>query len=720
MWSSNSVIRSGRHVYKCGYKSKLTNLVLENAFYIRFFVFTIFRMLHNVVMKATFKRAEENDENQACPFYISDKSSFVPPDDIVDMVEKQGTSVVIKKTLNQAEFHALFRDVSKYLPNQPKNNYVVGNPSTLLACSSRVATQNLTARFVAKQPREFSESMACNLPPAELSDFVTKEKTIQDLRKDFTVDGLQTFLMHFLKTYSRTDLPKYIKSEMKLAKKTIKNAIYTMANARTKKMSNWRFFHIDWVFPALGCFNQFYQFSFRNDSEYIFYLLKFRHQQQYGRYPVPAVPFCLSRLVPERDLMIHHLATLDDESDRNTRQYCPKDTKHEEFLMSMRAIAEGAWRGSHHEVLAFATHILCNDDILFHPYWKKYYFFVWGEVAVSLAKLNMPQTFSYSCLEKMKDYAEKCFSFDLDTLLYQQKVASAYGKHEMEELLFERILEHVPKHSCFFRNAIMVHMSCVKKQIEDLLAKSFSFRKQGINTFNSFFGMDVRKNAMVKFEDGIEDLIDKHKLLMHKMCCTFKNEKKRTVFEQQLALMQLYEELLMSIKYQYGSKNKWNLIEASLVLTNAHEKHFATFYNKGHMTDDEYMAKMATIKRELEKQTKVTNHQVWADVCFSHFLMLTVVGFERQHVLDYFYDEAHNIYNFHKHPRALTMKMHLVEHSQYPQDFGNAVEPTIEKNVTIQWLIRNAPNVKQFIRLGISSAERFDLWLSHFEWQAIN
>jgi hypothetical protein len=113
-------------------------------------------------------------------------------------------------------------------------------------------------------------------------------------------------------------------------------------------------------------------------------------------------------------------------------------------MVVMTAIAENAWRGAHHEVLAYAALALCNDEMHYNPYWRKYYFFVWGEVAVSLAKLNMPETFAHSCLANMSEFALNCVSFELDTLLYKQKVASAYRQCEQEKKYMKMILSIAP------------------------------------------------------------------------------------------------------------------------------------------------------------------------------------------------------------------------------------------------------------------------------------
>ena len=81
-------------------------------------------------MKTTFERAGQKESEKACPYHISDNSSFIPPDDIVESLERNGHNVIVQKTLSSAEFHALFRDMSKYFDNQPKDTYVKGNPTS--------------------------------------------------------------------------------------------------------------------------------------------------------------------------------------------------------------------------------------------------------------------------------------------------------------------------------------------------------------------------------------------------------------------------------------------------------------------------------------------------------------------------------------------------------------------------------------------------------------
>ena len=669
----------------------------------------------SVVMKATFERAGEFSPLKLCPLHITDKSPFIPPEDVVQLLEKNGQDIVVTQTLDAAKFNLMFRDLSKHFNIQPKEKLaVVGMPKSLVATCGNVVTDKMTARYVASQPKEISEVLACNLPPQELVDFILSETTLKSLKEKYSIDGIQMLMLHFLKTYSRNDLPDYIKKELKLAKKFLKSECYKLSlNNKTNKSEYSKYCHIDWTFVALGCFNQLLSCGYNNSLEYIFFKSKFREHQNCVRSPIPHTPFCLSRLIPERECFIEHLTVL--EEDRNTRVYKPRNTKHEEFMVGMNAIAENAWRGAHHEVLAHAAVLLCNDDMLYNQYWKKYYFFVWGELAVSLAKLNMPETFSHSCLTKMKEFSVKCISFDLDTLLYEQKVASAYRQCDKEKKIMKLILTLVPKHSRFYRNSVMVHLSSRKREFENMLAYAYLVRKERTDDPAKYFGFDLKQSAMTRFEDSILDQLVEHKQLLHKMCATFKRESRCEIFKQQLLLVEMYDDLLSFIKFGWKLKRKWRMIEASLANSTCNERHFVSFHLK-FIDEDTYKRQMLALKRDVEIQTKVVNHQAWANICFSHFLFLKAVDSTAE-ILDFFRQEALQIYSFHNNKR----KRFLVDDLAHTFNLETCdEEPKIEPHCTIQWIIRNAPNVKGFIRLGISSAERFDIWSTHFIWERMN
>ena len=71
-------------------------------------------MLHNVVMKVTFERVGGGEKAKGAddsPFQIMDNSGFTPADDIVASLETNGHSVLIERTLNAANFQAIFLNI---------------------------------------------------------------------------------------------------------------------------------------------------------------------------------------------------------------------------------------------------------------------------------------------------------------------------------------------------------------------------------------------------------------------------------------------------------------------------------------------------------------------------------------------------------------------------------------------------------------------------------
>ncbi len=165
-----------------------------------------------------------------------------------------------------------------------------------------------------------------------------------------------------------------------------------------------------------------------------------------------------------------------------------------------------------------------------------------------------------------------------------------------------------------------------------------------------------------------------------------------------------------------GNFKKWTMIEASLAITSCDKLYFVSFHTDN-IDEDAYKFQMLRLNRDLGLQTKVVNHQAWANMCFFQFLYLTIVNCSSE-IVDFFWQEALEIYSFHNNSHR---KIFLVP--SLAQTFKLKTcqeEPKIEPHCTIQWIIRNAPNVKKLIRLGISSAEWFDTWALIYNWSKMN
>ena len=673
-------------------------------------------------MKATFERVGKRGPGHHT-LHLNKKSKYHPPEDFIEHVEKDGHSILIEQTLDGAQFEYIFSDIIKHLQEEPRKPFP-NSPKSLLLTSSLVAGQNLKAKVVAKNAAEIIENLAVHLQPNELADFVNKNKTIAVMRQQFTNDGIQRFLLHFFKTYQRADLKPWVKLELKKAKKAIYHGVYQMA--ADVGGDALRHQKLDWVLTALGCFQQLYQFHSMAYTEWKFFSLKFRFRQEFGRYPIPKIPFSMKPFIPDTDFMLVDITPLDSDEDFNNRLFTPKGEKYEQFMLLLRAFEEATWRGSHNEVLAYAAQLLDNDDMAQHSCWGKYFLYIWGGLAVTCAELHLPFTVAFSCLNKMTPLV-KCISNEIDLNHYTQQVHAAYGRGDEEERLFSTIMDVVSKHSAFFMKATVVHMSAKKREIEDMLMQAYAKRQViSDSAANVFFKMDIKKNRLNKYEDKIVVKCNKLVTLMHTCCSLTCNKLKRNVFNQEIAIIELYLTLLERIKNPVSYISSLNKLDANLKETKSHCKHFVAFWNKS-IDFDQYIEEMNKIKVAIQRNTRIVNHQAWADVGYVHLLMFKVVtgvfvvGNNLQEHTENLYTTTHDIYAAYENPRAERLEKNYTLCEEYDtptyydleQVFAMKTDPTF----SIFRLVKGAPQrVKALIRQGISSVERFDVCVPSKYW----
>ena len=416
------------------------------------FLLIFFSMWNNVLFKASFERVKKPGQGPFATYHMNESLGFMPAAEGIQHVNDNHT-LLIEKELTCPDFANLFHDIAKCVQEEPllwKNK-----PKSLLLTASFAASQNMTAKQATQQPKELVEATACHLPPYELADFLKLNKYMYGLGNYCTTNGLQKFLFHFFKTYERFDLKPVTKAELKRAKRCLKWSVFDMTRKGMKKNEK-----LDWVLTSLGLLKQLDQFDARLLFEFRFYALKFRHEKKCVRFPIPDVLFTLSRIVPEKDYSESDLPDLDDDHVRHEEEYqAPLDVE-TQFFTLLCGMEESMWRGSHHEVLAYAAHILCEQKFHALRVLQKYFLHVWGNLAVSLAKLHIPEYFTLSCLDKMNP---TCFAFEIDAMHFKQQVLAAYEQYDKEEKLFQEMIEIVPTYSAFFRKIVVVHMSAVEK-----------------------------------------------------------------------------------------------------------------------------------------------------------------------------------------------------------------------------------------------------------------
>jgi hypothetical protein len=654
-------------------------------------------MWNNVFFKASFERRKKEGTGPFATYHMNENLGFMPTNEGIKHVEENNT-LVIEKEMSGPTFATLLHEISKCVQEEPQ--HWKNKPKSLLLTASFVAAQNMSVRQLCQQPRELVEETACHLPPTEIVDFMRMNKFLYGLKGYFTPSALQKFLLHFYKTYERTDLKRYTKQYMKRVKKCMKWAVFDITREEMKQARP-----LDWVITSLGCFKQLEQFDARFVTEFRFFSLKFRHERQYLRFPIPKVPFMLSRIVPEKDYSESDLPELDDDFEKHKTAYLgPIDLKNEFFTL-LCAMEEGVWRGSHHEVLAYGAQLLCEEKFLSSQVLQKYYLFVWGNMAVSLSKLHVPELFPLSCLEKM---IPQCFAFKIDAMHFKQQVMAAYEQYEEEEELFSQMFEIIPTCSFFFRKIVIVHMSAVQKMVEDMLMEIYGGLKMCENKRDDHLQDEI--NRLVK---RLLKECDKNIKLMHVLCSITKSCEYLEDYEHQISVMKVYKEICVCFQMEWVTEQDFHPIMVNI------RNHISFPWNYKIKVDtfNEYHQQLFDLKRELQKQTRMVYPKAWADVCYFQLLFLKALRDPQpQNFTDVLYYDAVFIYSLLNHPREKRLENLYKRHQPFTKP---RFEDKVESMCSILWLVKNAPRVKTLIRNGISSAEKFDLWDASSYWQPL-
>ena len=652
-------------------------------------------MWNNVVFKASFERVKKIGQGPFATYHMNENLGFMPTAEGLNHVNENHT-LMIEKELSGPTFANLLHEISKCVQEEPQ--YWKNKPKSLLLTSSFTVAQQMTAKQAKNQPKEYVEATACHLPATELEEFLRLNKYMYGLSQYFSHDGLQKLLFHFFKTYSRSDLKPYTKVQLKRAKRSLKWSTFDVTKQQMKK-----YVGLNWTLTSLGMFKQLEQFDSRFLTEYRFYALKFKHEKQYLRYPLPRVHFSLSRIVPEKDYSECDLPDLDADFEIHRHPYDgPLEVKNHFFII-LCAMEESMWRGSHHEVLAYGADLLCEPKFENHPRLEKYFLFVWGNMAVSLAKLHLPEIYPLSCLEKM---IPKCFAFEIDAMHFKQQVMAAYEQYDDEEKIFLELLDLVPTYSAFYRKIVFVHMSATEKRLEDMLMGIYAMHVL-IEENPHLGGCAARR-----IEKTFHKECDKHMKLMHVLCSITKSKEFCEDYEKQILMMKLYKEMQKCFDNLCKTED-FHAVASGL------DNHVTFSWNlKIHVDSfEEYYQQMMDLKRELQKQTRMVYPKVWADVCYFHLLFLKALRDPQPDVFsELLYNDALYIYSNLDHPRAGRLETLFKKHESFE---APKFEAKVNPHCTIHWLVKNAPRVKGLVRNGISSAKKFDLWDASSYWKAL-
>jgi len=664
-------------------------------------------MLPSIHFKAEFVRHRMDPLKGArSVIHMDENLSYLSPSDSIIYVN-ENHKLVVEKVLSGPDFAKLIHDISDLAQEVPDR--IKRQPQSLLYTASFAAAQKLNAEQAKNQPLQFVEATACHLPPEEIVDFLRINKFGIELHETFTRDGFQRFLLHVFKTCEKPTLTQLVEQDLKNAELKLSRNLFKITEEAAK--NNRPFL---WHLVALGCFSKITQFCPHNIYEFTFYTLKFHDTAPDLRYPIPDVPYILSRIVPEKDTM--DLPPVDPVRTNFIEggMVPPADTR-EHFFLLLCAFAEARWRGCHHEVFAYAMHIMANEKFMQDPLLEKYQLHLWGGLAVSLAKIHAPEIYALSCLEKAKEFV-KCHSHALDLLLMKQQIMAAFERSREEEACFQEMMKSVPMCSAFHRQSVLVHMSFKTKELEDRLLEIWS-RRQQLNDASpqeGFHGI----SAIVGLEYKFRKECFKYKKWIFKLCSTAPLPVQEYRYQAQVALMDCFIRLCYRCGEHARSDADFKRVMHNLWIgVSKHLKPLLAFLLQED-SFEAYYSTLQSLKKKIQEQTKTMNPLPWADVCYIHFIVLKIFqSVVPEIIITELYEAAYTIYKNNNHPRAERLECWVRDKRQYRRP---AFDESVHKFCSIVWIAKTAPRVKALIRHGVSSATKFDLPNTSYYWHGHN
>ena len=550
---------------------------------------------------------------------------------------------------------------------------------------------------ISSVPKEITEQMVPYMKALELCEFISSYGGIMKIKKKFSTDGFQRFFLHFFKLLDKQPHPKtreLLTQQLNAFKKNYHQHLdYFVPKRAGVQMYEKRLSVIDWPVHSLGiCFDQ----SSDNTLDFFFFKSKFQSSRfMHIRCPAPVLPNEWIHYLPNHvntNLLPHmDMATFPK------RPFQDKKCVRNQFFRRLLTMTEAFVGCRNHEVLAYGCELLSRNDFFNHPQLHKYYLYVYGEIAVTLARCNIDYAWTLTFLNKAKEFAT-VYSQKLDVLLYQQKVYFNYDLYDKENIAFERIFKHVPLISKFYMETFRIHVQCIAFKIENYICQALCYKRSNVKNQKT-------KDLFHRSVTRISALIVEEKRFIYK--CLAKQQTDEQDFKLALLLFDVYHTCLDKLKqcpttYLFSEKTD------SFSLQFSEHDHFLKIFFK-HEYQPEYYnifwfnREMDSLKKIYSIRWRMQNHERWGHVCFTLFLMFQVLVDKASLALDWL-EQAMTIYEINNSARYQTCK-HLKNKTI---DFVKDRHDTTPRPCEIPYLLKENKKVAELVKLGILSANQRD------------
>ena len=547
-----------------------------------------------------------NNPNSKNKVTIKNQLGDYSGNDLLAVINEQKNKIVFEKTFDQEEFQTFLFKFIKTFENKPvdaKNAPMVQQPKSLLTTAAiqtainlgktqkiESASQNVCTKII--------EEFACQLKAVDLAEFIEVNKGLLKIKEKFSVDGFQRFIMHFYQTFEKNDLHESTKKKLdnchyKFVEDFKRYKVKTKFN--DKNQLEYRTY-FDWDTGSLGLSYDICQQNFAHKTnEFRFFSSKFQNIVVSHRLVPPEIPAKLEDLIPkEEDIDTTCLAVAWGEKYPQPEK--KSDVPIDAFFEKLLAMSESFKNQAYLEVLAYAVDILSYNLYQFYPGIVHYLFYVWGILAVTLAKLRFEPVYAFSCIHVMKKYV-RFYADEIDALFYQQQVYAAFGMYDDEDKIFQQLMPMIAKISDFYDQIVRVHFHAQIQNIENYLFQIKCFNQDVETKWN--LECISRKHKLLR---KIKQKILKLQQFFYLECSKL-SEIKMSTFLINIEILELYKIGTEFLESRSLAQKRLRIEQVAMKLDRS--RHHLDFFTSMYSNHQDYV--LQDYLRSLERYKKNLN-----------------------------------------------------------------------------------------------------------------
>jgi hypothetical protein len=559
------------------------------------------------------------------------------------------------------------------------------NAPTLFSLSAQQVTNCKNVHVNAENmPQNVVESLTLHMSAASLVDFIDSQKGIQEIYQSFSLDGFQKFYLHLHKVLEKRLLPA---THKKLNKEKSKFSRY-INNYSAKQHSAIRFYYF--LVFSLGLLNEYVdKLNLPLGIQFFF--------SKFGYYIFSDLPFPVPKLIPKwndilpQDVDTRALFYTENFFFSKKKLLVDNDEEQHFFTLIIR-MSNSFVNFRNHEVLAYGFELLSLEPIHVKAETRNYYLYIYGMLAVVLARIHTELSICLGFLEKAKLMASIC-SQKLDILFYQQQIFYFYNVYNRETLAFEKIFKSVPMKSEFYKQTFVLHFESTIYKTENYLCQALCLKTFGTRDDLPFLSSVIRQTLSILKEE---------KRFVYK--CLATDQLHETEFEKNLIFLEIYivcVERVGRCTVFYSLREKLRCFALQLTNHSHFLKCFLNHITQPHFYNVHYFDREMDICHKILKgKSRMVETEQWGNVCFTLFLMFEILGKQNALAIDWL-ENAEKNYKINNSPR-LPVCLH---YKNKDIKFTTVSHETTPQTVDISKLLKENIKIATLIKLGIISID---------------